>query len=131
MINILVVDDMEMVRSALEIVLKRYPDVGQVFFCTDGDEVLPFIKASNDKIDLIIMDISMKRMDGLSATKQVKEVFPNLPVIILSMHDEETYFTKAQEVNASAFILKNSAGSHIYRVIDEVRSGKRYFERGN
>ncbi len=130
MINILVVDDVDMLRSALELVLKRYKDIGKLFFCSDGDEVLPFLKKTEEKIDLIIMDISMKRMDGLTATKGVKEAYPDLPVIIMSMHDEEAYFKTAQEVNASAFIHKNSGSSHIYWVIDEVRKGNRYIERG-
>lgn len=125
--NILIVDDMELVRNALKLLIKNYPGINSIFECSDGSEVIPFLTSTEEKIDLILMDVSMKNMDGLSATKLVKENYPEIPVIILTMHIEENYISMAKEVGASAFVSKNSSSQHIFEVIEKVLKGETSF----
>jgi DNA-binding NarL/FixJ family response regulator len=127
--NILIVDDVEVVRNALKLILKSHPSADDIFECSDGSEVVPFLQNSGQQVDIILMDISMKVMDGLTATKLAKSHFPQTPIIILTMHDEEKYYTSAKEVGASAFLAKNTSSKQLFSVIDRVIKGETHFER--
>jgi DNA-binding NarL/FixJ family response regulator len=127
--NLLIVDDVDVVRNALKLILKRHSTLDEIYECSDGSEVLPFLESSGHRIDVILMDISMKIMDGLTATKLVKMHFPDIPVVILTMHDEENYYSSAQEAGASAFLAKNTSSQQLFSVIDDVINGKTHFNR--
>lgn len=105
--KILIVDDSAHFRAALRAVLEFQPFVKTIDECTDGDEVLPYL-SNNSDVDCILMDISMKRMDGLTASREVKKAYPTIPIIILSMHDEESYYASAKEIGVSDFLLKST-----------------------
>lgn len=104
--KILIVDDNIHFRTALKSVLEFQTFINSIHECMDGDEVLPFLEG-NGPVDCILMDISMKRMDGLTASREVKKNFPNIPIVILSMHDEENYYALAKEIGVDDFLLKS------------------------
>lgn len=117
--KVLIVDDNENFRSALKTVLEFQNLFSRVDQCEDGDEVIPYLR-ENGLVDCIIMDISMKRLDGLSAAELVKKNYPDIPVIILSMHDEENYHSYAKQIGVNAFVLKNIDVKELFKVIVKV-----------
>jgi DNA-binding NarL/FixJ family response regulator len=117
--NLLIVDDHKGFRESLKCFLEFQPFISRVEEREDGDEVLPFLN-KNGVIDCIIMDISMKRMDGLTSSKLVKEHFPNQVIIIMSMHDEENYSILAKEIGVEAFILKSSNLKELNNTLNQV-----------
>lgn len=90
MIKVLIADDQEMIRESIKIVLSSYPDIDVVGSVADGSQVLNFLK--HTVVDIILMDIRMPIMDGVVATKKVKEEFPDVKVIILTTFDDDEFY---------------------------------------
>jgi two-component system, NarL family, response regulator DegU len=120
--KILIVDDNNNFRLALKTALEYQDFVSKIAECRDGDEVLDFLYI-DQQIDCILMDISMKRMDGLTAAALVKKQFPNLPIVMLSMHDEENYYSTARLIGVSAFLLKNIELNTLFKCLHDVTGG--------
>lgn len=125
--KVIIVDDNLEYRDALSLAISLDFNVHDVIMCSDGDEVLGVWKNNKDT-DFILMDISMKRMDGISATKLLRENGANMPIIILSMHDERRYSKIAKESKASGFVLKVSDLVTINDAIKRVLNGEEYFQ---
>lgn len=104
MIKVLIADDQELIRESLKIVLSAYPDLEVVGAVSDGTEVLDCL--STTKPDVILMDIRMPKMDGVLATKVIKEKFPNIKVIILTTFDDDDFIYSALKYGASGYLLK-------------------------
>lgn len=93
MIKVLIADNQELIRESLKIVLSAYPDLEVIGAVGDGTEVLDCL--STTKPDVILMDIRMPKMDGVLATKVIKEKFPNIKVIILTTFDDDDFIYSA------------------------------------
>ncbi len=119
-LNVLIVDDNDLIRSALHLLLKNQQNIHVIGECKDGDEVLDFIRSKRD-IHVIIMDVSMPRMDGIMASKLVKEEFPQIEIIILSMHDHETYKEAMNEIGVYKFVKKESHTSILTTLLSELQ----------
>lgn len=104
-IRILLADDHAVVRRGLRMVLDAQPDLEVVAEASDGAEAVE--RAISDDIDLAILDVSMPRMTGLQATHELHRRRPDLPILILSMHDNERYFFEALQAGASGYVLKS------------------------
>ena len=128
--KVILVDDNIEYRDALSLAIALDFDVETIMMCSDGDEVLEVWKNNTDT-DFILMDISMKRMDGISATKLLRKNGVKIPIIILSMHDEGRYSKVAKESEASGFLLKVSDLVTINEAIRRVLSGEEYFQEFN
>lgn len=105
--RILLVDDHAMVRRGLRHVLDEQPDLEVVAEAGDGREAVEL--ARGDGIDLVIFDITMPRLTGLQATRELLRYQPELKILILSMHDNEQYFFEALRAGASGYVLKSAA----------------------
>jgi DNA-binding NarL/FixJ family response regulator len=105
--RILLADDHAMVRRGLRLVLDEEPDLEVVAEACDGRDALH--QAVNNGFDLVILDITMPRLTGLQATRELLAYRPDLKVLILSMHDSERYFFEALRVGASGYVLKSAA----------------------
>jgi two-component system invasion response regulator UvrY len=85
------------------------------------------IKLAREKSpDVAVIDISMPGLDGLEVISQLKIYMPHLPIIILTMHEEEQYVVRAIEAGAMGYVTKRSAPEHIVKAIHQVMSGSRY-----
>lgn len=93
MIKVLVVDDQELIRDSISIVLSAYSDIEVVGTAADGLEVLDYLK--NQTVDVILMDIRMPNMDGVVCTKFVKQSYPDVKVIILTTFDDDEFIFSA------------------------------------
>ena len=105
--RILLADDHEVVREGLRLVLDSAPDLEVVAQAGDGAEAVE--RALAEDLDLAVLDITMPRMTGLQAARELAQRKPELKVLILSMHDNEQYFFEALKAGASGYVLKSAA----------------------
>ena len=105
--RILLADDHEVVRNGLKMVLDSAPDLEVVAEAGDGAEAVEL--ARSEDIDLAVLDVTMSRMTGLQAARELSRRKPELRVLILSMHDNEQYFFEALKAGASGYVLKSVA----------------------
>jgi DNA-binding NarL/FixJ family response regulator len=106
--RILLADDHDVVRKGLRMVLDSAPDLEVVAEAGDGAEALE-IALSDQDIHLAVLDVTMPRMTGLQAAREISRRKPELRVLILSMHDNEQYFFEALKAGASGYVLKTVA----------------------
>lgn len=104
MVRVLIADDQELIRESLKIVLSTHDDIEVIATAGDGFEVLDVLK--REKIDVILMDIRMPRMDGVFCTKAVKEQYPSTKIIILTTFDDDDFVFSALRYGASGYLLK-------------------------
>ena len=107
MIKILLVDDQRTIRQALRMRLALEPDITVIGEAGNGAEALD--KVSLLHPDVIVMDVMMPRMDGMSCTTALRAIAPEAVVVILTLHDSPTIRARAAEVGASAFLGKHDA----------------------
>ncbi|CAD5277158.1 MULTISPECIES: response regulator transcription factor [unclassified Imperialibacter] len=124
MIRILIADDHSMIRRGLrEILLDEFGDAS-ITEASTGTELLKL--AQSREWDILISDISMPGQNGLDILKQLKEQFPNKPILILSMHPEDQYAIRALRAGAAGYLTKESASNELVAAVRKVLAGKRY-----
>ena len=107
MINILIADDQELMRQSLKIMLSSQPNFAVTDTVSNGREVMESIK--KNKPDIILMDIRMPEMDGVVCTQKVKEMAPDIKVIILTTFDDDEFVFNAIKFGASGYLLKGTS----------------------
>jgi DNA-binding NarL/FixJ family response regulator len=120
-IKVLVVDDHRLVRDGLINLLRINPDIEVVGDASDGDEAVA--RARSLKPDVILLDISMPGMNGITATKLIKKDLPDTNVIMLTMLDQEEYVYEAVKAGATGYLLKNTGLEELVKAIKEVHKG--------
>src|SRR5579871_5537730 len=105
--KILLADDHTLVRRGLRLIIDAEPDLEVCAEATDGAEAVRL--AADDEIDLAILDISMPRMTGLQAARELHRRRPQLPILILTMHESVQYLHEALRAGASAYVVKKVA----------------------
>ncbi|MDA3911074.1 MAG: response regulator transcription factor [Bacteroidales bacterium] len=125
MISVLIVDDHKILRDGISAIFKTDSDIEIVGECEDGSEVLGFLKSN--KVDVILMDIMMPKMNGIDCTKLVKSEYPKIKILAMTMHNESSYIHAMLEVGANGYILKNTSGDEMHKAILRVFEGKPYF----
>ena len=118
--RILIADDHGIVRGGMKLLIDRQPDMEVVAEAQDGVEAVEI--AQRVRPDLAVLDVSMPRLTGLQAARQIKAHLPNCQVLMLSMHDDERYSYEALQAGAAGFVLKRAADTDL---IDAVRSAMR------
>ncbi len=122
--NILIADDHTIVRKGIrQILMEEFSDAF-IEEVADGNEMLHKIR--NEKFDIVISDISMPGRSGLESLKQVKEEFPKLPVLILSMYSEDQYAIRVLKAGASGYLTKDSAPEELVKAVKQIVSTGRY-----
>jgi len=109
--KILVADDHEIVRRGLKLVMDREPDLDVVAEAADGREAVELALSSD--VDLAILDVSMPRMTGLQAARELERRKPELRTLILSMYENEQFLFEALKSGASGYVLKSGADRDI------------------
>jgi DNA-binding NarL/FixJ family response regulator len=118
--RILIADDHSIVRSGLKKVLDAKPDIEVVAEAEDGAEAV--VKALEEDVHLVILDVSMPRKTGIQAAAELHKRRPELRVLMLSMHDSEQFLFEALKAGASGYVLKSGADTDI---VDAVRAAMR------
>ncbi|WP_321300312.1 response regulator transcription factor [Marinifilum fragile] len=125
--KVIIVDDHKMFRSGLRFLLSNIPNITVIGEASNGKEFLKM--AENETIDIALMDINMPEMNGIEATRIAMEKYPDLKVIVLSMHGEEEYYDQMLEAGVKGFLLKNSDADELIAAIEAVIAGKSYFSQ--
>ena len=105
--RILLADDHALVRRGLRLILDAQPDLEVVAEASDGAEAVKLAMSAD--LDLAILDISMPRMTGLQAARELQQRRPDLRILILSMHESEQYLYEALKAGASGYVVKRAA----------------------
>lgn len=124
-ISVVIADDHEIFRDGLKLMLQKAENVNLVGEAGDGKELLALIESVRPAV--VITDIKMPVMDGVEATKLIKERYPDTGVIALSMFDDEQLILEMLEAGAHGYLLKNSDKFEITDAIQTVYDGKQYY----
>jgi len=124
-VHVLLVDDHDIVRDGIRSLLEDEIGFNILVEAANGLEALE--ACQNYDIDLIIMDISMPKMDGIEATEKITTEFPDLKILALTMMDEDQHIRKMIEAGASGYILKSSDKEEFLEAITAILDGRHYF----
>lgn len=117
-IRLLIADDHEIFRDGLALMLSRQPDIQLVGQASDGRELVDMLE--NVQADIVLTDLKMPRMDGVTATRLLLQKNPLLKIIALSMFDEEDLIVEMLEAGAKGYLLKNADKQEILEAITQV-----------
>jgi DNA-binding NarL/FixJ family response regulator len=124
MAKVLVVDDHAVVRAGLTQILADARDEFVVGEASTGDEALQRLQGGH--WDLVVLDISLPDRSGLDVLKQIKSLYPDLPVLVLTMHAEQQYAVRVLRAGASGFLTKQSAPEELMTAIRRIARGAKY-----
>ena len=125
--KVIIVDDHKALRDGLAYMLN---DLGIAEVIAQASNGLEFIDMLDElKPDVVLMDINMPQMDGLEATKLARSKYPNIKILVLSMHGEEQYYNSMIQAGVMGFVLKESGADEIQAAIESIMAGKPYFSQ--
>jgi two-component system invasion response regulator UvrY len=127
MIKVLLADDHSIVRAGLRRILEESGDMVVVAEAANGREAIQ--QAHETMPDVAVIDISMPGMDGLEVVSQLRSYYAKLPILILTMHEEEQYVIRAIGAGAMGYITKRSAPEQLVKAIRKVHTGGRYLTK--
>jgi len=126
MINILIADDHQLLIDGIKAALSGIPDLNIAAEACNGYQVIEKLE-DGVPVDIILMDINMPKLDGLSATKMVHKKFPSVKVIALSQYDEKRFVKQMVKNGAMGYLLKDSSKDVLEAAIRTVYEGQHYF----
>jgi two-component system response regulator NreC len=127
-IRVLLADDHAVLRAGLKALLNAEPDINVVGEAADGDEAIQ--ESSRLHPDVVLMDITMPRTDGLAATETIRERNPSVRVLALTMHDSEEYLFRVLEAGGSGYVTKRAAVTELIDAIRAVHRGEAFLRPG-
>jgi len=125
-LRVLLVDDHVVVREGLKTLINNETDLQVVGEATDGREVREL--AAQLRPDVVVMDVSLPHMNGIDATRKLKEAFPAIKIIALSAYEDRIYIRRMMEAGATGYVLKRSASAELLRALRLVASGALYLD---
>ena len=124
--EVILVDDHPAIRQSIKAILSENEEYEVTAEAADGYELLQLLRYKPKLPDLVILDISMPRLQGIEATRIIKQFFPNLKVLILSVHKEREYVSRAFLAGANGYVFKPDACSELFEAIQAIRGGSDY-----
>jgi DNA-binding NarL/FixJ family response regulator len=125
-LRIMLAEDHLTVREGIKLLINSQPDMEVVGEVGDGGAA---IKAAQKLLpDIVVMDVSMPKVNGLTATKRLKQASPNIKILTLTRHTDDAYLQQLIQSGASGYVLKQSAPTELIRAIRTVAEGKNYLD---
>ncbi len=122
--KIILADDHSLVRGGLKELIHKDPDLTVVAEAEDGQKLLDFLHST--KCDLVVADISMPNMDGLTAIKIIHQKYPKIKILVLSMLKDYSHFQGVMAHGASGYMVKDDASEELVIAIKAILKGKKY-----
>ncbi|RYU11394.1 response regulator [Nocardioides iriomotensis] len=127
-VRILLADDHALVRQGVRMILDAQPDLRVVAEAGDGAEAVELVRT--EEVDLAVLDVAMPRMTGLQAAREIARRRENLPILMLSMHDNEQYFFESLKAGASGYVLKSVADQDLVAAVRAAMRGEPFVYPG-
>ena len=124
MIQILIVDDQELVRTGLRHILERSPSTGTIAEVSTGEEAVQLCRKL--KPDVILLNISLPGLSAFESTRRLKRVRPEAGIIVLAVHAKSPYPTRLLEAGASGYLTRDCSSVELLEAVETVAAGKRY-----
>lgn len=124
MIKIVIADDHSLVREGLRRVIHEAEDIEVIGEATNGSEVLEWVQKGG--MDMLLLDLSMPGHTGPSFIRRLKDEWPKLPILVLTMHEEDQYAVRSIRAGASGYLTKDSASKELINAIRLLASGRLY-----
>ena len=122
--RIVLADDHIILRQGIKKIIEEYGDLKVVGEARDGLELLSLLRKSTP--DMVILDISMPNLRGIEAAREIKNLYPDIRILILTMHKKTEYVYYALSAGVEGYLLKEDTESELFSAIETVRSGKTY-----
>lgn len=126
-IKVIIADDHTIVLDGLEALIKTTDDIKVIGRAHNGHHALQILDLNQPDVDVVVLDIDMPVMDGLEATRKIKDAYPDIKVLILTMHNKESFIKEIITIGASGYILKNRGSNELLSAIRAVYNGGEYF----
>jgi len=123
--KIILADDHIIVREGIRVLLEEDEINEVVYEASNGLEVLDYLKKNQP--DMIIMDLSMPKLNGIFTTKRIKKIYPYIKVLILSRHDAKEYILEAIKAGTDGYVVKKSASNELMTAVRNIFNGGMYF----
>ncbi len=124
-LRVLIADDFETVRKGVCAILTSR---GDIEICAEASNGMDAVRMAKElKPDIVFMDLTMPEMDGLEASKQILQLFPEMPIIMFSMHKSKTLADAAKQVGLRGFITKEGPASNLLEAVDKVVRKEAFF----
>lgn len=128
MIRIVIADDHPEIRSAWSMFLRSHANIILVGECTNGQEVIDTVREAEP--DIVLMDINMRPLSGIEATRKLKEEYPKVKVIGVSFHSSPVYIRKMLDAGARGYVFKYAVVEDLMKAIEEVQKGNIFLGKG-
>jgi len=126
MITVAIAEDHQSLVDGINLLLKYEEDISIVGMANDGEELLEIVRRKQPKV--VLTDIKMPKIDGIAATKLIKQEFPHTKIIAFSMFDQQEAVQQMIDAGAMGYLLKNSPLEEVLTAIRKVSIGERYFD---
>lgn len=123
-VRILLADDHAVLRAGLRVLLNAEPDMEVVGEAADGEEALKKVK--NLEPELVLLDLTMPKMNGMECLKEIISAYPDIKVLVLTMHDDEEYLKTVIRLGAKGYVLKKAADVELISAIRTVVKGEMF-----
>lgn len=126
-IKVLIADDHSIVMEGLQVVLSAEEELEVVGTVLNGEEVMLFV--GRHEVDVVILDINMPVMDGITCARKLKKEYPNIKIIILTMYAQKSFVDEIVKIGIDGCLLKNNTGKELTTAIFRVMNGSQYYDR--
>lgn len=124
-IRIIIADDHKLFRDGLRMLMSSEDNIEIIAEASNGRELIE--KAMEEEPDLILTDIAMPEINGITAAKEIKDINPKIPIIILSMYNSEDFIMDAIHIGAKGYLPKDVSPDELFMAINKVHQGEEYF----
>ena len=127
-VRILLADDHTVMRAGLRLLLERHETFEVIGEAADGREAVQI--AAEQKPAVVVMDVAMPHLNGVEAARQILSRNPDIAIVMLSMHSDESYVLRSLKAGARAYLLKDSAEADLIAAIQAITEGRSFFSPG-
>jgi DNA-binding NarL/FixJ family response regulator len=126
--SIVIAEDHTILREGLRALISSNPDFDVVAEAGDGHEAVKCVERI--KPNLVLMDLSMPRMNGMEAIREIRKRIPDTKIVVLTIHDTEEYILETIKTGANGYVLKDATHNELMMALNTVLDGRRYISPG-